>query len=134
MTIDLLALVEREILAWPGVTKEHAAGGPAPGGFWVPPATVYHVGRRQLGHIHYDGQEGVADLLFPKKVHDALIAAGRAVPHGAGFAGVVSYHLRVPSDVPPLVELFRLGYDRARSAAAPRDPSEANLADGTSVL
>lgn len=130
MTIDLLALVEHEILEWPGVTKEYAAGGPATGRFFVPPATVYNVGRRQLGHIHYDGQEGIADLLFPKNVHDALITAGRAVPHGAGFAGVVSFYLRVPGDVPALVELCRLGYDRVQGAAARRDPAQTNLAAG----
>jgi hypothetical protein len=110
----LLTMVEREVLSWPGVSKEEGGGGPGRGGFWVPPATVYRFGRRQIGHVH---DTGVADLAFPRKMHDQLISDGRAKPHGAGFAGVVSYHIREPEDVPGVVELFRMSYDRAKTAA-----------------
>lgn len=83
-------------------------------GFWVPPATVYKFGRRALGHIH---DTGMADLAFPRGIHDELISDGCAEPHGAGFEGVVSYHIREPQDVPGALELFRTNYERARDAA-----------------
>jgi hypothetical protein len=117
MNDELLALIEREVLGWPGVSKETHRGGQGQGGFWVPPATVYKFGRRQLGHIH---DTDVADLTFPKEIHEELISDGRAKPHGAGFTGVVSYHIREPEDVPRVVELFRMNYERAKASAERR--------------
>ena len=117
MNDELLTLVERKVLSWPGVSKETHRGGPGQGGFWVPPATVYRFGSRHIGHIH---DTGVADLTFPRGIHDELISDGRAKPHGAGFAGVVSYHIREPEDVPGVVELFRMSYELAKVAAERR--------------
>jgi hypothetical protein len=117
MNDELLTMVEREVLSWPGVSKETGGGGAGRGGSWVPPATVYRFGRRQIGHIH---QTGVADLTFPKEIHDELISDGRAQPHGAGFANVVSYHIREPEDVPGVVEIFRMSYERAKGSAERR--------------
>jgi hypothetical protein len=117
MNDALLATVEREVLDWPGVNKETAKGGPSQGGFWIPPSTVYRFGRRALGHIH---DTGVADLTFPKEIHDELISDGRAKPHAAGFTGVVSYHIREPEDVPGAVELFRMNYERAKASTERR--------------
>jgi hypothetical protein len=117
MNDELLEMVEGEVLSWPGVSKETGGGGRGKGGFWVPPATVYRFGRRHIGHIH---DTGVADLTFPRKIHDELLSDGRAKPHGAGFAGVVSYHIREPEDVPGAVELFRMSYDRAKESAKRR--------------
>jgi hypothetical protein len=117
MNYELLASIEREVLEWPGVNKETHSGGQGQGGFWVPPATVYKFGRRQIGHIH---DTGVADVIFAREIHDQLISDGRAKPHGAGFPGVVSYHIREPEDVPRVVELFRMSYDRAKESAAER--------------
>ena len=117
MNEAILEQVERELLAWPGVSTVFMAGGRSPGGFQVPPATVFRFGRRELGHIHVTGE---ADLPFPRKTHDDLIAAGRARPHGAGFAGVVTYTIRSPEDVPGAVELFRMNYERAKAAAQSR--------------
>ena len=117
MNDELLAGVEREVLGWPGVNKERGGGGQVRGEFRVPPATIYKLGRRALGHIH---DTGVADLAFPREIHDELISDGRARPHGAGFPGVVSYYIREPADVPEVVRLFRMSYDRARAAAERR--------------
>jgi hypothetical protein len=114
---ELLEMVEHEVLGWPGVSKERGGGGLGRGGFWVPPATVYRFGRRQIGHIH---DTGMADLTFPREIHDELISAGRARPHPAGFANVVSYHIRGPEDVPKVVELFRISYERAKASAERR--------------
>lgn len=112
----LLESIDREILSWPRVSSVRH-GGRGRRGFRVPPATVYSFGRRQLGHVH---DTGVADLAFPRKVHDELVSEGRALPHAAGFAGVVSYRVRAPEDVPAVVELFRMNYDRARESAERR--------------
>ncbi len=107
---ELLSAVEREVLGWPGVRKEQR---------WTAvtdsDVAIYWVGRRQIGHVHDDG---VADLQFPRAVHDGLIAAGRAEPHRGGFAAVVSAPLRTPDDVPNVVNLFRMSYDRVSGAAA----------------
>lgn len=117
MADELLAAVEREVLGWPGVTRTLARGGPVEGGWVIPPATVYNLGRRHLGHIH---EGGVADITFPWAICDELVASGRAEPHGGGLPGVVSYRLRAPEDVPGAVALFRLSYDRARASAERR--------------
>jgi luciferase-like monooxygenase len=114
---ELLEMVEREVLSWPGVSKETHGGGSGQGRIRVPPATVYRFGRRHIGHIH---DTGVADLTFPRRIHDELISDGRAKPHPAGFANVVSYHIREPEDVPRVVELFRMSYERARESAERR--------------
>ena len=105
---ELLRLIDGEVLGWPGVSKD-------PDGRNV---TVYRFGRRQIGHIHHDG---VADLQFPKALHDELVSSGRAQPHRGGFRAVVSYRIREQEDVPGAVELFRMSYDRAKAAAASKD-------------
>ncbi|MBA3424226.1 MAG: hypothetical protein H0U04_06695, partial [Rubrobacter sp.] len=69
MNEELLEEIEREILSWPGVSREEMSGGSGRGGFRVPPATVYRFGRRHLGHIHVTG---VADITFPRKIHDEI--------------------------------------------------------------
>ena len=102
MQHELVSLVEREILTWPGVRKEFR-------GSRFGDVTISWLGKRQIGHIHDDG---VADLQFPKALHDELIAAGKAQPHRGGFAAVVSYALRQPDDIPAAIALFRLGYER----------------------
>ena len=109
---ELLTMVEREVLSWPGVSKETRGTDLTPG----IDVTIYWLGRRQIGHIHHDG---VADVQFPKALHDELIATGRAEPHRGGFAAVVSYAIRQPDDVPGVLELFRLSFDRVMAKAAP---------------
>ena len=109
MDEELLEAIEREVLGWPGVRKKRVENGI--GGVGV---TGYRYGRRQIGHIHHDG---VADLQFPRAVHDELVAGGRAQPHRGGFAAVVSYRVRTPEDVPGAVELFSMNYERVKAAA-----------------
>ena len=114
MNAQLVASVERVVLAWPGVNKEEFEGGRGQGGFLVPPATLFRFGRREIGHLHHTGE---ADLPFPRKVYDELIATGRAKPHVAGFAGVVTFVVRDLDDVSEVVELFRMNCERAKAAA-----------------
>jgi hypothetical protein len=106
-----LVLIEREVLSWPGVSS-------GPGRFG---ATVYRFGRREIGHVHRDG---VADLPFPREVHDDLVSKGRAAPHRAGSPGYVSYRIRGPEDVAGVIELFQMNYDRAKAAAERRRSQE----------
>lgn len=108
MNQQLLESIEREVLGWPGVEKD-------PDGSQV---ALYRFGRCQIGHVHRDG---VADLPFPKAVHDELISDGLAEPHRGGFPAVVSYRVRGPEDVPGAVDLFRMSYERAKSAADRRE-------------
>ena len=104
---QLLENIEREVLCWPGVEKDPDDR-----------VALYRFGRRQIGHVHRDG---VADLPFPRAVHDELISGGLAEPHRGGFPAVVSYRVRGPEDVPGAVDLFRLSYERAKSAAERRE-------------
>jgi hypothetical protein len=114
MNEELAAQIERELLGWPGVSKETGGGGPGQGWLRVPPATIYRLGRRQIGHVHHN-ETGLADFSFPREVREELIRSGRAIPHPAfpDSQTVASYRVRSAEDVPGAVELFRLNYERA---------------------
>ncbi len=108
MKDELLALIEREVLGWPGVWKKRDENGP--GGVGV---TGYRFGKPQIGHVHDDGH---ADFRFPREVRDELIRSGRAIPHPAfpNIRTTASYRIRSVEDVPGAVELFRMNYDARR--------------------
>ena len=92
--------IVRAVSAWPGVTTaEHRYGG-----------IDFRVGRRELGHLH-GGR--LADLPFPIRVRDQLISAGHASHHHVlPKSGWVSRYIRGAGDVPQVIALFRLNYDR----------------------
>jgi hypothetical protein len=96
--------IATEVLSWPGVTSApHRFGG-----------TEFRLGRRELGHLHGDR---FADLPFPRRQRDELIATGRARPHHVlPDSGWVTAPID-PDDVEPVVELFRAAYERASAAA-----------------
>ena len=98
-------LIKREVTSWPGVEAlAHRFGG-----------TEYRYGRKEMGHVHGDR---LADLPLPRKIHDAMIAAGRAQPHHVlPETGWVSCWMDGPEDAPGVIELFRMQYDRYRKAA-----------------
>jgi hypothetical protein len=112
MNDEMLALVEREVLEWPGVWQKRDENGP--GGIGV---TGYRYGRLQIGHVHDDGH---ADFRFPREVRDELIRYGRAIAHPAfpNSRTTVSYRIRTPEDVPEAIELFRMNYERLKKSAA----------------
>jgi hypothetical protein len=114
MSDELLAMVEREVLGWDGIWKKRDENGP--GGIGV---TGYRLGRKQIGHIHDDGH---ADFRFPREVRDELIQTRKAIPHPAfpDSRTTASYSVRDPEDVPGVLELFRLSYDRAKAIAERR--------------
>jgi hypothetical protein len=97
--------IAEEVLGWPGVTSAtHRFGG-----------VELRLGRRELGHLHGDR---LADIPFPRRVRDRLVAEGRARPHHVlPDSGWVSVPIRSETDAGEVVELMRLGYERARAQA-----------------
>ena len=100
--------IKVEVERWDGVeSRPHRFGGVA-----------FMLGKRELGHIHGDQ---LADLPFPKRVAEELIAAGKALPHHVvRDSGWVSKPIRSEEDVEAVLDLFRLSYDRAVAATARR--------------
>lgn len=94
--------VTREVSSWEGVSVHlHRFGG-----------TEFRLGRRELGHLH----AFIADLPFPRRMRDELIAAGRARPHHVvPDSGWVTVPMRTTAEVAGVIELFRQNYDRAAS-------------------
>src|SRR3984885_10296158 len=94
--------------SWPGVeAAPHRFGG-----------VEFRLGRRELGHLHGDR---IADLPFPRRVRDQLIAAGRARPHHVlPDSGWITVSIRSPEEADRAVELFRMAYDRAQAQSARR--------------
>jgi hypothetical protein len=105
--------IREEVLSWEGVSAHpHRFGG-----------VEFRLGKRELGHLHGDR---LADLPFPRRVRDELVAAGRARPHHVlPESGWVSRPIAGPEDVDEVVALFRLSYERAEAARARR--SEADM-------
>jgi hypothetical protein len=101
---DIAGRIEREVASWEGVTVHpHRFGG-----------VEFRLGRRELGHLHGDRW---ADLPFHRGIRDMLVETGRAQPHHVlPDTGWVSKQIRTEEDVQEVVELFRLGYERARVA------------------
>ena len=103
---DIAERIEQEVGSWEGVTVHpHRFGG-----------VEFRLGRRELGHIHTGGW---ADLPFTRRIRAMLVETGRAEPHRFGVEGWVSRDLDQET-----VELFRLGYERARVAASVRASRE----------
>ena len=74
----------------------------------------FRLGRRELGHLHGDR---IADLPFPRRVRDELIATGRARPHHVLLdSGWVTASFTDEGGLDGAIELFRLSYERARRA------------------
>jgi Luciferase len=74
----------------------------------------FRLGRRELGHLH---GESHADIAFPRRVRDELVATGRAQPHRAiPDSGWVSVPIDRQDGVERALELFRMAYERALAA------------------
>ncbi len=103
MNDELLTMIEREVKSWPGV----ATGDTGRGGL------QFSYGRVELGHLH---GSSFADLPFPKKVRNELIAQGRASVHPPlPNSGWVRQRMDGPEDAEAVIELFRMNYDRAKA-------------------
>lgn len=97
-------LIRETLLSWPGVEAvPHRFGG-----------TEYRYGRKEMGHVHGDR---LADLPLPRKLHDEVIAAGRAEPHHVlPETGWVSCWMKRPQDAASVIDLFRVQYERYEAA------------------
>jgi hypothetical protein len=95
--------IKAELATWPGVTAEpHRFGG-----------IEYRYGRKEMGHVHGDR---LADLPFPRRIRDQLIAAGRAEPHHVlPETGWVSRWISSADEAEEVIALFRINYDRYSS-------------------
>jgi hypothetical protein len=93
-------LIRETVLSWPGVEAvPHRFGG-----------TEYRFGRKEMGHV--DGDR-LADLPLPRKLHDVVIAAGKAGPHHVlPDTGWVSCWMTGPEDAANVIDLFRIQYER----------------------
>jgi hypothetical protein len=96
---EVLETVRDELQTWTGVTvHDHRFGG-----------IEFRLGRRELGHLH----RSFADLPFPRRVRDELIAQGRARPHHVlPDSGWVTVPMRTQADVANVIALFRRNCDR----------------------
>lgn len=105
---DIARSIIAEVSGWPGVESHpHRFGG-----------VEFSVDHREIGHLHGDR---LADLPFPKRVHDELVASGRAAPHHVlPDSGWVSRWIRGPEDVAEVIALFRMNYDRLASIGRAR--------------
>ena len=101
---DAAQQITTTVVAWPGVeTAPHRFGG-----------VELRLGRRELGHLH---GSRIADLPFPRRVRDELIADGRAQPHHIlPDSGWITFPIKAPADAERAIELFRLSYERAQAA------------------
>jgi MFS family permease len=95
--------IKHEILSWPGVTSNpYQYGG-----------VEFHVNKREMGHIH---GEKLADLPFPIKLRKEIIASGKALPHIIYPESMwVSYIVHNEEDIPKIIDLFRLQYERLKN-------------------
>jgi hypothetical protein len=103
MNNEPLTMITREVLGWPGVTTGDTGRG----------GLQFSYGRVELGHLH---GSSFADLPFPKKVRDELLAQGRASVHPPlPDSGWVRRSMDGPDDAEAVIELFRMNYDRAKA-------------------
>ena len=88
------------VTTWEGVeVSEHRFGG-----------VEFRVGRRKIGHLH----ASFADLPFPRRKRDELVAARRARPHHIyPDSGWVTVPMRTNEEVKNVIELLRENYMRA---------------------
>lgn len=96
----ILESLRQELLSWDGVSeKPHRFGG-----------VEFCFKKKELGHLH---GEKLADFPFPKSVRDELIQAGIAKPHHVlPDSGWVSFWIKGEQDIPHVLKLFKMQYDR----------------------
>jgi hypothetical protein len=88
------------VKTWQGVTiGPHRFGG-----------IEFQVNGREIGHLHGDYQ---ADIPFTVRIRKELVESGKAFPHHIyPHSGWISYYIDDAEDVPLLLKLLRLNYDR----------------------
>jgi luciferase-like monooxygenase len=100
LTKPIAARIQDEVASWDGVTVQAHRGG----------MIFFLVGRREIGHLHGNR---MADLPFPVRIREELVAAGKADLHYLHpKTGWVTRYIRNDEDIGPIIELFRLNYSR----------------------
>jgi hypothetical protein len=98
--LSIAAQIQHEVSSWPDVRVDVYGGG----------MIFFHVGRREIGHLHGDR---LADLPVPVRIREQLVASGKASVHYLHpTTGWISYYIKGEQDIGPVVELFRLNYER----------------------
>ena len=99
-TNSIVTQIQQKVGSWPDVRVDIYRGG----------MIFFHVGRREIGHLHGDR---LADLPVPVRIREQLVAAGKASVHYLHpQTGWISYYIRGEQDIDPVVQLFRLNYER----------------------
>jgi hypothetical protein len=103
--------IHREVTGWPGITTGVGEYG----------ETEFILRGRSIGHVHGGRQ---ADIPFPRRLRDELVAAGRTGPHHIyADSGWTTLYIRSDADADEAVALLRINYDRVtarhQEAAAP---------------
>jgi hypothetical protein len=91
--------VESAVAGWQGTSaRPHRFGG-----------VEFRYGTREIGHLHGDA---LLDIPFPRRIHDELIAAGKALPHHVlPDSGWVSFRPAGAEDAGAAITLLRRSYD-----------------------
>ena len=106
MSEGIADAIARHVSAWPGVIVEQRGYG----------FVEFRVGRREIGHLH---GSRLADLPFPVRIREQLVAAGKSgAPPPASRHRVGQLLHTGAQDVPAIVDLFRMNYDRPWLAPA----------------
>lgn len=95
--------IVEEVGAWPGVSVGAGKRGAS---------VAFHVGRRELGHLHGDRS---LHLSLPPDEWDALLAQGRIAPHPVfpDRRGPAARRIESDADVRDVIALLRINYERA---------------------
>ena len=89
-----------EVTSWPGITTDSGEFG----------ETEFLLDGRAIGHVH---GSHMADIPFPRRVRDELVADGRTGPHHVHpDSGWTTKYIRTDADADEVVELLRINYDR----------------------
>ena len=94
------AQIQAAVSSWPEVERlPHRFGG-----------EEFRVRNHELGHLHGNR---LADLPFPRRVRDELVAQGRASAHHVlPESGWISFYIEQQDDVERAIAMFRLNYER----------------------
>ena len=100
MPDTISARIQREVSSWPEVVVETHRNG----------MVFFRMGQREIGHLHGNR---FADLPFPVRIREELVAAGSANLHYLHpKSGWVTCYIHREEDIEAILELFRLNYSR----------------------
>jgi hypothetical protein len=93
--------IEAEVLSWASTSSHpHRFGG-----------VEFRFHTREIGHLHGNV---LLDVPFPKRVHDELIAEGKAAPHHVlPESGWISFRIHNEKEVADAIALLRRSYEIA---------------------